>query len=875
MGLGVFTTFSSAPLREGGLMRRLTLLALSAVVAALLITAVGGNSRLAHALTVVPQGFTQTTVTAPRTFEFPHDMAFAPDGRLFVAQQTGTVHKVNPDGTTSTFLDISDQVHYANSFGLLGFTFDPQFATNRFVYLFYTTKAKDTDGDGVVDVPMHNRIVRVTADASGDRAVPGSEQLLLRLEDLEDNGLHNGGSIKFGADGKLYATVGENNRKTPAQTLNNFFGKVVRINRDGTIPTDNPYYDTASGDYRAIWARGLRNPYKMAVQRGTGTIFINDVGGTKWEEINEGAAGANYGWPVREGVANDPQYADPVFAYPHDDAGTLDPNTTGCSIIGGAFYNPSTAQFPSEYVGDYFFTDFCNDWIRRYDPATDQATLFATEAFNPLDLEVSEDGSLYVMQRRGAVIKIQFTDNANRPPSSVIAADPTSGPLPLTVNFDGSRSSDPDAGDTLSYLWDFGDGSPTETTTTPKTSHTYSTKDTYTASLRVRDNHGALSDPDTVRIDASNAAPDPVIGSPSADLLFKVGQRITLSGSATDPEDGALPDSAFSWDVLLWHNGSHNHPIVFSEPGNNVTFTAPAPEDLFSATGPGNYLEVRFTATDSTGLSKTVTREVQPNRVNLTFGSNPSGLSLEVDDQAFVAPKTLVSWEGYRPLVNAPSPQTLSGTTYGFSSWSDAGAQQHEVLTGAAPSTYTATYTGASAACTITGTRAAETLTGTSGDDVICGGGGGDTIKGLSGNDTLKGESAADKLYGGDGDDTLDGGLGTDTANYSSSLAAITASLTDNKATGEGSDTLTGVEYLVGSPRADTLTGSAENNTLTGGGGNDKVVGGGGADTLYGGGAADTVDSQDGVNGNDSLDGGAGTDTKVTDATERSIVGFP
>jgi glucose/arabinose dehydrogenase len=851
--------------------KRLAIL-IGAALVALAMLAMGGNLRPARALTVVPQGFTQTYVVSPpyldtRAFEDPHDMVFAPDGRLFVAQQGGIVRILKPDGAVSTFVDLSNNVYNSNSMGLLGITLDPQFATNRYVYLFYTAKATAT-------TPIHNVIVRVTANASGDSAVAGSEQLLLRLDDLEDNGLHNGGSIHFGADGKLYASVGENNRRTPAQTLDNFFGKVVRINKDGTIPTDNPFYNTASGDYRAIWARGLRNPYKMDVQRGTGTIFINDVGGTKWEEINEGAAGANYGWPVREGVANDPSYDDPLFAYPHDEAGTLDPNTTGCAIIGSTFYDPLTAQFPSEYQGDYFFSDFCNDWIRRYDPTTDQATLFATEGFNPIDLETSEDGSLYVMQRRGALIKIQFSGDANRPPSAVIAADKTSGPVPLSVKFDGSGSSDPDNGDTLSYVWHFGDGS-TETTTTPTTSHTYSTKGTYTASLQVRDNHGAVSDPDAVRIDAGNEAPEPTIGSPSADLLFKVGKQITLSGSATDPEDGALPNSAFSWDVLLWHNGSHTHPL-FSGTGNDLTFTAPQPEDLFSATGPGNYLEVRFTATDSTGLSKTVVREVQPNRVNLTFGSNQSGLSLEVDKQAFVAPKTLVSWEGYKLNVNAPSPQTLSGTTYAFSSWSDAGMQQHEIITEAAPSTYTATYTATSAtACTITGTSAADTLTGTSGDDVICGGKGSDTIKGGGGNDILRGEGGADKLHGEEGNDTFDGGPGIDAANFSSSLAAITASLTTNTATGEGSDTLTGIENLVGSSKDDTLTGSEGDNYINGGALGDSLTGMGGADTLTGGGGPDSVNSQDGVNGNDSLDGGPGTDTKTTDATEKSIVGFP
>jgi PKD repeat protein len=472
----------------------------------------------------------------------------------------------------------------------------------------------------------------------------------------------------------------------------------------------------------------------------------------------------------------------------------LDPNTTGCAIVGGAFYNPPTAQFPAEYVGDYFFADHCNAWIRSYDPATDKANLFATGMERAIDLEVSEDGSLYVLHWNQPVDleKIGYAGSANRSPSSVISANPTSGPLPLAVNFDGSESHDPDAGDTLSYLWNFGDGSPTQTTTAPTISHTYTTNGTYTASLRVRDNHGASSDPATVRIDAGNKAPTPVIESPSADLHFKVGQQITLSGSATDPEDGTLPTSSFSWEVLRHHNGSHTHTYL-SKTGNNLTFTAPAPED-FSATGAGNYLEVRLTATDSKGLSKTVTREVQPNRVNVSFATNPSGLSLLINGQTFTTPKTLVSWEGYTLNVNAPSPQTLSGKPYVFSSWSDGKGRQHDIVTEATPSTYTATFKS----CTKSGTSAAETLNGTSAADIICGFGGNDTIEGLGGNDIL-----------------------------------------------------------------------------FGGGGADKVKGSGGADSLYGQDGNDALNSRDGVSGNDSLSGGAGTDTKVTDATEKSIVGFP
>jgi Ca2+-binding RTX toxin-like protein len=186
--------------------------------------------------------------------------------------------------------------------------------------------------------------------------------------------------------------------------------------------------------------------------------------------------------------------------------------------------------------------------------------------------------------------------------------------------------------------------------------------------------------------------------------------------------------------------------------------------------------------------------------------------------------------------------------------------------------------------CTITGTINADTISGTSGNDVICAGGGNDTLKGLGGNDTLKGEAGNDTLLGGVGDDNLDGSLGTDTASYSASLTAVVASLATNSSTGEGTDTFAGVENLLGSPQADTLTGSDANNTLTGDGGNDtehgglgndSVVGSGGADSLFGDENDDAVNSKDGVKGNDSLDGGSGTDTKVSDATEKSIVGFP
>jgi glucose/arabinose dehydrogenase len=328
----------------------------------------------------------------------PTAMEFTPDGRLFVAEQRGTLRVVKAGGTLATFLDISGRVDSAGERGLLGVAFDPGFYNNHYVYLYFTQKATGTTS-------AHNLVIRVTAN--GDRAIAGSEKLILRLNNLSSATKHNGGAIHFGRDGKLYVAVGDNANGANAQSLRNLKGKILRINKDGTIPQGNPFYNRAIGRNRAIWALGLRNPFSFAIQPHTGKMFINDVGEQKWEEINRGVARANYGWPRYEGPESDPKYRNPGFVYRHGST-----NTTGCAITGGAFYNPITRQFPSGYVGDYFFADFCSGWIRRLDSATGDVSRFATGLSRPVDLKVSKGGSLYYLSRghgTGSVGKIRYT----------------------------------------------------------------------------------------------------------------------------------------------------------------------------------------------------------------------------------------------------------------------------------------------------------------------------------------------------------------------------------------------------------------------------------------------------------------------------------
>jgi glucose/arabinose dehydrogenase len=355
----------------------------------------------------LPPGFTETPVSqvfAPTTMEF------APDGRLFVVSQVGAVYVVK-DGillpTPFVTLDADTQ----NERGAVGLALDPNFTENGWVYINYTART-----------PLpHQRISRFTAD--GDVAVPGSEQVIWDFEPLHHD-FHVAGATAFGPDGKLYVALGDNGAAPQSQSLDNLFGKIIRINPDGTIPLDNPFYATATGNNRAIWALGLRNPFTFEFQPATGRFFINDVGQHTWEEINEGVPGANYGWPVTEGPTTDPQFRGPLFSYPNGSG-----LTAGCAITGGAFYDPQSATFPAEFLGTYLFPDLCEGWIRRLDPLTNQSVVFASGFGRIVDLEVAPDGDLYVLGHTGTdgvatLVRVTFT---GAPTGRALRSRPTFG----------------------------------------------------------------------------------------------------------------------------------------------------------------------------------------------------------------------------------------------------------------------------------------------------------------------------------------------------------------------------------------------------------------------------------------------------------------
>ena len=340
----------------------------------------------------VGQGFTKndtwvTGLTAATA------MTQASDGRWFVAEQGGALRIVK-DGVLLATPFLQLVVNSLDERGVIGVALHPDFLSNGFVYVHYTTGT----------APVHNRVSRFTANPlNPDVASTGSEVFV--VDDLPTLVAtnHNGGALRFGTDGKLYVGVGDNANNANSQSLTTPLGKLLRFNDNGTIPDDNPFFVGRTGLARAIWASGLRNPFTFAVQPGTGRIHINDVGEGTWEEINVGGAGANYGWPVTEGPTTAAGQTAPLFAYKH--TATAPPGIgpggffTGTAIAGGAFY-PSTGPFPAELRSNYFFADLGSATIGVIDLANSNAAYsFARVSGSPVDLQVGADGALYVLTR--------------------------------------------------------------------------------------------------------------------------------------------------------------------------------------------------------------------------------------------------------------------------------------------------------------------------------------------------------------------------------------------------------------------------------------------------------------------------------------------
>ncbi len=619
-------------------------------------------------------------------FDLPTTMQFLPDGRLLVAELAGRIEilpppYLQPDPTP--LVQLSNVGSAGVQQGIYDIALDPDFATNHFYYVFYTLGS-----------PNRDRLSRFTANASVTGTVAGSE-LVLYQDPQDANAEHHGGAIMFGNDGKLYFTTGEHFDAAVAQSLSNPRGKIHRINKDGTVPTNNPFYDGSGPHWDSIWAYGLRNPWHGYVDPPTGRMFIGDVGGNDYstakEEINIGAAGANYGWPNSEGTCSG-ACTSPLYFWPH--------NGRDSAVVGGFVYHGT--QFPASYQGSYFFADYTQNWIKRL-TVDANGNLSGVFNFEPadgsedgpygdiVDLEEGPDGALYYLDLGysdiGATFglsklrRIRYETN-NLSPIAVAAADPTSGPAPLAVSFSSAGSSDPE-GTPLTYSWTFGDNT---TSSQANPTHTYSTPGRYTARLTVSDGVNSTS-ATPITISVGNV-PTPTILAPTDGATFVAGDVISYSGNATDPEDGTLPASAYTWNIDFLHEG-HVHPATPVTGVKSGSFTIPTSGHDFS--GNTRY-RITLTVVDSTGLSSSRSVTVFPRKVNLSFASQPSGRTLYLDGIARTTPFVYDTLVGFHHNIEARD-QSAGGTNYTFASWSDGGARQHDIVVPATDATYTATFT--------------------------------------------------------------------------------------------------------------------------------------------------------------------------------------
>ena len=504
---------------------------------------------------------------------------------------------------------------------------------------------------------------------------------------------------------------------------------------DGTVMRIDPVNGlTPSQATAGQWlvAYGQRNPWRLAFRPGTTELWSGDVGGSNWEEINRlpnattPSTPVNRGWPCYEGAWTGSErnntwdlldrpmcenlYAAglgavqaPYFSYrTRESAGPLTPGEDcefSTSSVSGVAFAPTTGNYPAGYQGSLFFSDFARQCIWRLgklpngdpDPAT--ISVFAQRAGTPVQLVAGPGGALYyvdygivdgqVTENAGGVHRFVYT-SGNAAPTAKITANQTSGPLPLAVTFDGTGSTDPD-GDALTYSWDLDGNGTFGDSTSPTPTRTYTSAGIVNVGLRVADGHGHTAST-TLQVQPGNNAP--VLGTvtPGPALTWAVGDTVSFSAEATDPEDGLLAASQFSWQLSIRHCPSgvcHTHPLQ-SYPGvTSGSFQTPDHEYP-------SHLLLTVTVKDSQNLATQRTVQLDPKTVTLVFGSSPAGLPVSVAGRSGVTSQTFIVGSTF--TISAPAIQQQGARLWTLAGWSDGGAPTHQVVAPATARSYVAAY---------------------------------------------------------------------------------------------------------------------------------------------------------------------------------------
>jgi glucose/arabinose dehydrogenase len=619
----------------------------------------------------------------------PVGTAWLPDGsgRMLVLEKTGQIYIYDPPtGDLAEYMRVRN-LATSQERGLQSIAFDPDFETNGYFYIHQTYRTQELSPRNIIARFEHDENTGGTT-SQGDFS---SRVILWEEDKLADQCCHYGGGLGFGPDGKLYLSTGDHFNGTNSQDTTTMVGKLIRLNPDGTVPADNPYVDDPSVP-SYIYSIGLRNPYRMTVDEVTGNMYMGQVGGnqddgTAWEEIELVQRDVNYGWPTCEGFCNDSRFVDPVYAYQHRDVTPPGEEFGGAVTIGPVYRGD---LLPGDVHGSLIVGDYVHGFLRylvldESGQVVETREIFPTDGLPQYIVHYSEgpDGAIYMSNIAfGTVTRLVYAVGNNAPVITDVSANVTDGPAPLSVAFSGTASDAND--DPLTYEWSFGDG---ETATGPDVVHTYSSVGSYTAVLRVSDGNVTV---ESTGIEIQvGSAPVATITAPADGATFRAGDVIPFTGEATDAEDGALPSSATSWEIRFIHN-EHFHPasVQTNETGGQLEIGTRG-HDYTTDTS----YELRYTATDSDGLSDTDIVRLYPEKVNFTVRTDPAGLGVDVDSIPRPTPVVLDTLIDFEHQLAAPLEQcAVDGTRYVFANWSDGGARTHYYTVPDTDVTVTANY---------------------------------------------------------------------------------------------------------------------------------------------------------------------------------------
>ena len=487
--------------------------------------------------------------------DFPIALALSSDGRIFFAEKTTgsirIIYRANRTLLPTSFITLPN-TDGAGERGLLGLALDPGFPSTPFVYAYQTY-------NDVTNGTTYNRIVRIRA--SGNVGV--SYTVILRLPPLSA-AIHNGGVIGFGPDGKLYAVVGENGNQSRSQDPLSPMGKVLRMESNGSAPTDNPFYNNPSW-YNLTYTYGHRNMFGLAFHPMTGRVYVTENGPNCNDEINLlpnlASPDRNFGWGPTASCGSLPPPADTN----RDGPNPLFPiwwwGTTICPTNAAIYRGP---YFPT-WQGDLFMGDCNTGRFHRlhlvppnYDSVASDDILW-TAPTSIIAVAIGPDGAFWLTTPS----TIYRYWDSGQPPIASFTATPNPAIVGSPVAFDASGSSDPD-GNIVSYAWNFGDSTGGSGVNVV---HTYLTFGTFNATLTVTDNESftAMAYRHIVvrvpPIASFTANPNPAV----------VGRSVTFDASASRDPDGNVV--AYAWDFGDSTTGSGaitTHPYAI--PGTfNVT----------------------------------------------------------------------------------------------------------------------------------------------------------------------------------------------------------------------------------------------------------------------------------------------------------------